>query len=60
MSNEEIKKVLAVILDKISDNTVTAWNDELTEAQDAVITGNLGDEEYNGWLEQLTKLKNEL
>lgn len=55
-----MKDELKRILDKISDNIVTAWSDNLEQSQDAVIIGNLDDVEYNGWLEDLIKLKDSL
>ena len=82
MSNEEIKKILTAILDKIDSNITTAWNDKLEDAQTVVTLEDfkkipdeddvpegydcdededeLGVVRYNGWLEQLTKLKDEL
>lgn len=68
MSNEEIKKRLAEILSKIDANTIDAWEDDLENCKTVIITEDFEkgtDEdaehiEYNGWLEELTKLKNEL
>lgn len=55
-----MKDELKRILDKISDNTITAWSDNLEQSQDAVVIGNLDDVKYNGWLEDLINLKESL
>lgn len=58
----ELKKILA----KISLSYVGAWNDNLTEAIDAIITEDFdnedstNDKKYNGWLEDLQNLMKKL
>lgn len=82
MKNEEIKRALSVILDKIDSNITNAWNDKLEDAQTVVTLEDfkkipdeddvpmgydcdededeLGVVRYNGWLEELIKLRDEL
>jgi hypothetical protein len=68
MTNLEIKHKLDIIISKISDNTIWAWNSNLEETTEAIATedyyGNLNDTEpsveYNGWLEDLDKLREEI
>lgn len=68
MSNEEIKKALTVILSKIDSNIIDAWEDDMENTKTVVITEDfekgMDDDaeliEYNGWLEELNKLKDSL
>lgn len=68
MRNEEIKRALSVILDKIDSNGIDAWEDDMENTKTVVIMEDfvkgVDDDteliEYNGWLEALIKLRDEL
>jgi len=65
MKNQEIAKKLQAIIEKMNENIVGAWNNELDGTTDAVIlsTFNEGDENeivYNGWSEELIELMESL
>lgn len=68
MRNEEIKRALSVILDKIDSNGIDAWEDDMENTKTVVIMEDfvkgVDDDteliEYNGWLEELIKLRDEL
>ena len=60
MKAKEIQKKLQAILNKIESNTVSAWEDNLEETKEVVVTENFRGEEYNGWKEELKTVMNDL
>jgi hypothetical protein len=53
---EELKR----IIDKINDNAINVWSDDLEYTTDGIATEDRDGVKYNGWLEDLIKLSNEI
>ena len=69
MDKSEILLQLKAIQSKISDNTISAWQDDLQATNEVVALNNFNEESededveptvYNGWAEDIDKLIIEL
>ncbi len=60
MTNLEIKIRLEQILSKIQDNIVGGWKDDLSETFECVTLEDSQDADYNGWLNELESLHDDI
>ena len=60
MTNLEIKIRLEQILDKIKDNVIGGWKDDLTETFVCVTLEDAQECEYNEWLSELEALHDDI
>lgn len=57
---ESIKQKLEAIIKKAQENMTSTWSENLETVSTCVLTDDLDDIEYNGWFDDLCKLKDEL
>jgi hypothetical protein len=60
MTNLEIKIRLEQILAKIQDNITLGWNDDLETTFECVLLEDGKDIEYNGWINELEALHDDI
>jgi hypothetical protein len=57
---ESIKQKLDAIIQKAQQNMTSTWSDDLETVSTCALTDDLDDIEYNGWFDDLCKLRDEL
>ena len=57
---ESIKQKLDAIIQKAQQNMKDVWSEDLETVSTAALTDDLDDIEYNGWFDDLCKLRDEL
>ena len=57
---ESIKQKLDAIIQKAQLNMTSTWSEDLETVSTCALTDDLDDIEYNGWFDDLCKLRDEI